>query len=55
MSNPSDLLLSNRVIAASLCTLDAINQVQIMVEGSIPTGFDPKIFGLLRPTSDWYL
>ena len=53
--NAPKLRLSNRVIAASLCTLEGIDQVQILVEGAVPRDFEPKMFGPLRPTSDWYL
>lgn len=54
LNSPEDLLLSGRVIAASLCALDDIDQVQILVDGNIPEGFDSAFFGPLCPNSDWY-
>lgn len=55
LDNPEDLAVANRVIAASLCTLSEVEQVQILVEGAVPEGFDGKMFGLLCPTHDWFL
>lgn len=55
LSSPEDLLLAGRVIAASLCTLPDVEQVQILVDGGIPAEHDPAWFGPLRPNSDWFL
>ena len=55
LGSPSELALSARVIAASLCTLEEVQQVQILVNGSVPAEFDSKLFGPLRPTGDWFL
>ncbi len=55
LNSPDTLLFSARVIAASLCTLEEVNEVQILVNGSVPADFDSKLFGPLRPTTDWFL
>lgn len=52
---PKDLLWSGRVIAASLCTLEEIEQVQLLVNGAVPAEFDSAWFGPLTPNVDWYL
>ena len=55
LDNPAQILLSGRVIAASLCTLEEVSQVQILVDGTIPADYDSKLFGPLCPNSDWFL
>ena len=55
LDQPEELSLSGRVIAASLCTLEEVSQVQILVDGTIPTEFDSTLFGPLCPNSDWFL
>ena len=55
LSSPEDLLPAGRVIAASLCTLPDVVQVQILVDGGVPAEHDPAWFGPLRPNSDWFL
>lgn len=55
LNDPDSLVIAGRVIAASLCTLEDIRQVQITVEGTVPEGFDNTWFGPLRPNIDWYL
>lgn len=52
---PESLLGSGRVIAASLCTLEDIDRVQILVNGAIPADLDSGLFGLLTPNADWFL
>lgn len=55
LSQPEDLALSGRVIAASLCALEEISQVQILVDGAVPADFDSNLFGPLCPNPDWFL
>ena len=44
-----------RVITASLCTLDGISAVRITVNGAVPEGYDPNLFGVLTPKDAWFL
>lgn len=55
LSTPELLPISNRVITASLCALDDIEMVQILVNGGIPEGFDTDLFGILVPEDGWFL
>jgi len=55
LSDPDSLGYSARVICASLCTLNTVRQVQLLVEGAVPADFDSEIFGPLRPNADWFL
>lgn len=51
----AQLRSAGRSIAASLCQLDGINGVQILVNGQIPENYDPGLFGILLPNPDWFL
>lgn len=55
VSDPENLASAIRVLTASLCTIDGIEQVKITVDGTIPDGFDGEIFGTLSPENDWFL
>lgn len=55
LNSPAELGLSGRVIAASLCNLEGISQVTILVNGNIPGEFDRALFEQLCPNFDWYL
>ena len=55
LSSPADLRWAGRVIAASLCALPEVEQVQILVDGAVPADFDPEWFGPLAPNTDWFL
>jgi germination protein M len=44
-----------RVITASLCTLDGVSAVRVTVNGSVPEGYDPNLFGVLTPKDAWFL
>lgn len=55
VSEPDDLAYAIRVITASLCALEGVEQVKITVDGTIPNGFEAEMFGTLSPDSDWYL
>ena len=46
---------SGRVIAASLCQLEEIERVQILVDGAVPEEYDSSWFGILLPNSGWFL
>lgn len=51
----SDPTWAVRVIVASLCTLEDISAVRISVNGAVPEGFDPQLFGVLTPKDAWFL
>ena len=53
--NPENLRWAGRVIAASLCSLPDVDQIQILIDGGFPEDFDHTWFGPLRPNSDWFL
>ena len=55
LSSPDNLRCAGRVIAASLCPLPDVEQVQILIDGGFPEDFDRSWFGPLRPNSDWFL
>lgn len=55
LDNPEALLPAGRVIAASLCNLEGIKEVTILVDGSIPEGYDSGLFGQLCPNDEWFL
>lgn len=55
LTTPELLPCSNRVLAATLCALDGIERVQILVNGGIPEGFSEDLFGILVPEEDWFL
>lgn len=55
LDQPDQLRWSGRVIAATLCELDGIKGVQILVNGSVPSGFDAEWFGVLVPQDHWFL
>lgn len=55
LDQPDQLRWSGRVIAATVCGLDGIKGVQILVNGSVPSGFDAEWFGILSPQDDWFL
>ncbi len=55
LSQPEQLPYSGRVIAATLCELDGIKGVQILVNGAVPSGFNAEWFGILSPQEGWFL
>ena len=55
LDQPDQLSWSGRVIAATLCELEGINGVRILVNGSVPSGFDAEWFGVLVPQDHWFL
>lgn len=44
-----------RVITASLCTLEGISAVRITVNGTVPEGYSPQLFGVWAPKDAWFL
>ena len=44
-----------RVITASLCTLEGISAVRITVNGAVPEGYSPQMFGVWAPKDAWFL
>ena len=44
-----------QVITASLCTLEDISAVRITVDGAVPAGYSPRLFGVLTPKDTWFL
>ena len=55
LDTPAELPYSGRVIAASLCQLEEIERVQILVDGAVPEEYDSSWFGILLPNSGWFL
>ena len=55
LDQPDQLRWSGRVIAATLCQLEGVKGVRILVNGSVPSGFDAEWFGILTPQDDWFL
>ena len=55
LNQPDQLRFSGRVLAASLCALEEVDAVQILVNGSVPEGFDADLFGILIPQDNWFL
>ena len=55
LAQPEQLAFSGRVLAATLCTLDGVSGVQILVNGTVPSNFDSNLFGILVPEDDWFL
>lgn len=55
LNSPENLRWAGRVIAASLCPLPDVEQVQILIDGDFPEDFERSWFGPLRPSSDWFL
>ena len=55
LNTPAELPYSGRVIAASLCQLEEIERVQILVDGAVPEEYDSSWFGILLPNSGWFL
>ena len=53
--NTDDPTWAVRVITASLCTLDGVSAVKITVDGGIPKGYNPDLFGILTPNDTWFL
>lgn len=44
-----------RSIVASLCGLEGISCVQVLVEGASPSGYDSSLFQPMVPDESWYL
>lgn len=55
LAEPEQLSAACRVIAASLCQLEEVEEVCILVDGAVPAGFDSAWFGPLCPNEDWFL
>lgn len=55
LAQPDQLTGANHVITASLCALDGVKGVQILVNGSVPAGFEAEFSGILTPQDDWFL
>lgn len=55
LSSSGDPLRAGRVIAASLCTLEEVDKVRILVNGAVPEGYDSRYFESLVPEDDWFL
>ena len=55
LGSSGDLFRAGRVIAASLCTLEEVDMVRILVNGAVPEGYDRRNFESLVPEDDWFL
>ncbi len=54
LTNPDTLELSVHAIVASVCTVKNVTAVQLTINGKIPSGIDPKLFGVLSPQLGWF-
>lgn len=55
LTAPEHLRPAGRVIAASLCQLEEVERVQILVNGAVPAEYEETWFGVLTPNEDWFL
>lgn len=54
LMTPDTLGLSIHSIAASICSIKGISAIQITINGRIPSGADPELFGVISPQLDWF-
>ena len=55
LNQPEDLTASNRVLVASLCAIDGVKGVKILVNGTVPAAFGDQWTGVLSPEDNWFL
>ena len=55
LNQPENLDWSNRVLVASLCAIEGVNGVKILVNGSVPAEFEGIWNGILTPIDTWFL
>ena len=55
LSQPGDLISANRVLVATLCAIDGVKGVKILVNGAVPAEFEGQWTGVLTPDDDWFL
>ena len=55
LSQPGELVSANRVLVATLCAIDGVKGVKILVNGAVPAEFEGQWTGVLTPNDDWFL
>ena len=55
LNQPGELASANRVLVATLCAIDGVKGVKILVNGSVPAEFEGQWTGVLTPNDDWFL
>jgi germination protein M len=55
LNQPENLDWSNRVLVASLCAIEGVAGVKILVNGSVPAEFEGTWNGILTPIDTWFL
>ena len=55
ISKPEYIVPIVRSVVATVCSIDGINRARITVNGAVPSGFDPSLFGILLVEDSWYL
>lgn len=55
LDQPENLDWANRVLVASLCTIEGVTGVKILVNGSVPAEFEGTWNGILTPNDTWFL
>lgn len=55
LNQPENLDWSNRVLVASLCAIEGVTGVKILVNGSVPAEFEGTWNGILTPIDTWFL
>ena len=55
LSEPDRIPMLARCLTASLCALEGVEGVKLLVEGEIPDSVDSGWFQVLTPQNDWFL
>ena len=55
LNQPENLDWSNRVLVATLCAIDGVKGVKILINGAVPTAFEDQWTGILTPSDTWFL
>ena len=55
LNQPENPDWSNRVLVATLCAIDGVKGVKILVNGAVPAEFEGNWTGVLTPNDDWFL
>ena len=55
LNQPENLDWSNRVLVSTLCALDGVMGVKILVNGTVPADFKGQWTGVMTPLDSWFL
>ena len=55
LDQPENLDWANRVLVASLCSIEGVKGVRILVNGTVPAEFEGTWSGILTPVDSWFL